>query len=192
MSSRPLFLSCESVTKGYGVRPLFEDVSVGIFEGDRAGLIGPSGSGKTTLLRILAGLDEPDQGTRSLRKGVRLGYVPQDPTFPAESTVEQVLTGALDDLPIEDFEKSSRVSISLGRAGFLDPRGELLGVFVGEDDPVALVVESHQPDEAAHGGAVDGVLVEVQPGLVVGAQERLVAPLVQPVPNSLVGALVAP
>jgi ATP-binding cassette subfamily F protein uup len=121
MSSRPLFLSCESVTKGYGVRPLFEDVSVGLFEGDRAGLIGPNGSGKTTLLRILAGLDEPDQGTRSLRKGVRLGYVPQDPTFPAESTVEAVLTGALDDLPIEDFEKSSRVAIALGRAGFLDP-----------------------------------------------------------------------
>jgi ATP-binding cassette subfamily F protein uup len=147
MSSRPLYLSCESVTKGYGVRPLFEDVSVGIFEGDRAGLIGPNGSGKTTLVRILAGLEEPDRGTRSLRKGVRLGYVPQDPTFPAGATVEEVVTGALADLALEDFEKSSRVAIALGRAGFLDPQQEVGNLSGGWNKRLAITRELvREPD----------------------------------------------
>ena len=90
---RSLLLGCDSVSKAYGTRTLFGDLSFGLFDGDRAGLVGPNGSGKTTLLRILAGLEPPDQGTRSLRGGVRLGYVPQDPVFPPGLTVEEVLAG---------------------------------------------------------------------------------------------------
>ncbi|HEY8019525.1 MAG TPA: ATP-binding cassette domain-containing protein, partial [Thermoanaerobaculia bacterium] len=121
MSSRPLLLSCESVSKQYGARPLFERLTFGLQEGDRVGLVGPNGSGKTTLLKILAGIEEPDAGTRSLRKGVRVGYVSQDPTFPAERTVEEVLVEALDGSPLEDFEKAARAAITLGRLGFRDP-----------------------------------------------------------------------
>jgi len=116
-----LLLSVDAVTKGYGARPLFEQLSFGIFEGDRAGLIGPNGSGKTTLLRILAGLEEPDGGVRSLRRGIRMGYVPQDPTFPPGASVEEVLVQALADDPAEEFEKLARVAVTLGRAGFEDP-----------------------------------------------------------------------
>ena len=115
-----LLLSVDAVTKGYGARPLFERLSFGIFEGDRAGLIGPNGSGKTTLLRILAGLEEPDGGVRSLRRGIRMGYVPQDPTFPPGASVEEVLVQALADDPAEEFEKLARVAVTLGRAGFED------------------------------------------------------------------------
>src|SRR4029077_14770020 len=82
MSSRPVLLSCESVSKQYGARPLFERLTFGLFEGDRVGLVGPNGSGKSTFLRILAGLEEPHAGTRSVRKGTRIGYVSQDPVFP--------------------------------------------------------------------------------------------------------------
>jgi ABC transport system ATP-binding/permease protein len=130
VSSRPLLLSLDGVTKGYGPRPLFSGISIGLYEGDRAGLIGPNGSGKTTLLRIFAGEEEPDAGTRSLRKGLRLAYVPQDPTFPPAATVEEVLAAALSDLPGEDFEKHSRVAVALGRAGFADPR-EVAGSLSG-------------------------------------------------------------
>jgi ATP-binding cassette subfamily F protein uup len=116
-----LLLSVDAVTKGYGARPLFDKLSFGIFEGDRAGLIGPNGSGKSTLLRILAGFEEPDGGVRSLRRGIRMGYVPQDPAFPAGANVEEVLLQALADVPGEEFEKLTRVGVTLGKVGFDDP-----------------------------------------------------------------------
>ena len=116
-----LLLSCDSVGKGFGARPLFENLSFGISEGDRVGLIGPNGSGKSTLLKVLAGIEEPDSGTRSLRRGVRMGYVPQDPEFAPGKTVEEVVTDALADDHAEDFEKATRVAVTLGRAGFNDP-----------------------------------------------------------------------
>ncbi|HSS75895.1 MAG TPA: ABC-F family ATP-binding cassette domain-containing protein [Thermoanaerobaculia bacterium] len=116
-----LLLSVDAVTKGYGARPLFDKLSFGIFEGDQAGLIGPNGSGKSTLLRILAGFEEPDGGARSLRRGIRMGYVPQDPTFPAGANVEEVLVQALADVPGEEFEKLTRVAVTLGKVGFDDP-----------------------------------------------------------------------
>ena len=116
-----LLLSCDGIGKGFGARPLFENLSFGISEGDRVGLIGPNGSGKSTLLKILAGSEEPDSGIRSLRRGVRMGYVPQDPVFPTGKTIEEVVAEALADDPAEDFEKLSRVTITLGRAGFNDP-----------------------------------------------------------------------
>src|SRR5207245_6559610 len=79
--SGALLLGCDQIAKAYGSAPLFEGLSFGLFEGDRVGLIGPNGSGKSTLLKILAGLETPDAGTRSLRRQVRVGYVAQDPTF---------------------------------------------------------------------------------------------------------------
>ena len=116
-----VLLSCEAIGKGYGARPLFESLSLGLSEGDRVGLIGPNGSGKTTLLRILAGIEEPDTGIRALRRGTRLGYVPQDPSFPPGQTIEEVLTAALADDPAEDFEKAARIAVTLGKAGFDGP-----------------------------------------------------------------------
>ena len=126
----PLLLSCDSIGKGFGARPLFENLSFGIYEGDRVGLIGPNGSGKSTLLKILAGMEEPDSGTLSLRRGTRFGYVPQDPAFPPGLTVEEVLTEALADDHAEDFEKATRIAVSLGRVGFNDP-GEAVDILSG-------------------------------------------------------------
>jgi ATP-binding cassette subfamily F protein uup len=119
--AKPVLLSCEAVSKQFGARPLFERLSFGLAEGDRVGLIGPNGSGKSTLLKILAGMEEPDSGVRAVRKGIRLGYVPQDPVFPPGQTPEEILLEALADSHLEEFEKHSRVAILLGRTGFRDP-----------------------------------------------------------------------
>ncbi len=73
-----VLLSGSALSKAFGARVLFENLSLSLSEGDRTGLIGPNGAGKTTLLEILAGKVAPDAGTRALRKQTRLAYVPQD------------------------------------------------------------------------------------------------------------------
>jgi ATP-binding cassette subfamily F protein uup len=117
---RSLLLSCEAVSKAYGTRPLFEELSFGLAEGDQAGLVGPNGSGKTTLLKILSGLESPDRGTRSVRGGVRVGYVAQDPVLPTGVTVEHVIAGALPE--VDEGDRPGHIALALSRAGFPDGR----------------------------------------------------------------------
>lgn len=114
-----MLLSCESVEKSYGVKPLFTGLSIGLCEGDHVGLIGPNGSGKSTLLKILAGLEEPDSGTRSVRRQVRIGYVPQEPSFAEQHSVEDALAQVLLDEGLDPHEQGGRVAKALGLGGFV-------------------------------------------------------------------------
>ena len=116
-----VLLSVRDVTKSFGPRPLFVDLALDLRAGERVGLIGPNGAGKSTLLRILAGLEAPDAGTRTVRRGARIGYVTQDDVFPDGQTVRDVLLEALSDEPIEDHERDTRAAITLTQVGFADP-----------------------------------------------------------------------
>jgi len=117
----PVLLTAERLTKSYTSRPLFENLSFSLFEGDHVGLVGPNGSGKSTLLKIIAGEEEADSGNRAVRKGVRIGYVPQDPVFAHGKTIEEVLLEALEnDHLLDDYDKQSRIAIALGKSGFMD------------------------------------------------------------------------
>jgi ABC transport system ATP-binding/permease protein len=116
-----LLLSVQGVAKAYGPRPLFTDLSLDLRAGERIGLVGPNGSGKTTLLKVLAGRDEPDSGTRSLRRGCRLGYLAQDDLFPAGLSVRDVVVAALAAEEIEDHERETRAAAILTQVGFTDP-----------------------------------------------------------------------
>ena len=95
-------LSCQEITKSFSDRPLFRDITLGIAEGERIGLLGPNGSGKTTLLKILAGEEKPDRGTVSARRGLRLGYLDQEDTFPPGLTAAQVLAAALRNAALDE------------------------------------------------------------------------------------------
>jgi len=113
-----LLVSCQDLSKAFGAAPLFEGLSLGVFEGDHVGLVGPNGSGKTTLLKILAGLDEPNSGTRAARRRLRIGYVPQDPAFGPDATVRSVLRDVLLDQHLEDHQVEGRIAVAMGKAGF--------------------------------------------------------------------------
>lgn len=114
-------LNCAGLAKSFGSRTLFENLSLGISEGERLGLIGPNGSGKSTLLDILAGRIEPDGGTVALRRQTRVGYVPQQVEFPAGRTVREIVAENVAAVGMEPAERESRINVTLGRAGFDDP-----------------------------------------------------------------------
>ncbi len=120
----PVLLSCESVSKTYGAKPLFENLSIAISDGERLGIIGPNGSGKSTLLEILSGLKEPDSGTVSIRKLTRIGYVPQVSAFAENVTVRSVLEEAASTVPVDEHEREAMVAGAIGRAGFANGDAE--------------------------------------------------------------------
>src|SRR4051795_12923766 len=115
-----LIESCSGISKSFGSRVLFEDISLGISEGERLGLIGPNGSGKSTLLKILSGKLEPDSGSVSMRRNTRVGYVPQDAVFPGDRSAAEVIADAITGLHLDDMEHAARLNQTLGRAGFTD------------------------------------------------------------------------
>ncbi|WP_455245632.1 ABC-F family ATP-binding cassette domain-containing protein [Petrachloros mirabilis] len=126
-----ILLSCESISKSYGVKPLFKDLSLALFEGDHVGLVGPNGSGKSTLLKILAGIEKPDSGTISIRRQLRIGYIPQEQDFKDGSTVEEILTQVLLDEGMDPHEHAGTIAKALSLGEFSQP---------------------HQPVEALSGG----------------------------------------
>lgn len=87
-------LSIENLVKTYGLKKLLDGVTFGISTGQKIGVIGVNGTGKSTFLKIIAGLEQPDGGTITVGKGIRIEYLPQNPAFEPEATVlEQVFKG---------------------------------------------------------------------------------------------------
>ena len=121
-----ILLSCESVSKTYGVKALFTDLSLALFEGDHVGLVGPNGSGKSTLLKVLAGLETPDRGTRTTRRQLRVGYVPQEPIFPHDGTIEDILLQVLAENDRDPHEHVGQIAKALS-----------VGAFPQADQPIA-------------------------------------------------------
>jgi ATP-binding cassette subfamily F protein uup len=135
----PPLINAQELSKSFGAKPLFQNVSFTISEGDRIGLIGPNGSGKSTLLRILAGDVNPDSGDVAVRKRIRLCYVEQDSRFPDEATVRSVIEAALERCHLAASERGARFAEGLGRAGFDDPDIEAAKLSGGWQKRLALV-----------------------------------------------------
>ena len=87
-------INIEGVSKAFDIRPLLADVSLGISEGERIGIVGRNGGGKSTLLKILAGQEAPDQGRVTRANWARLGMLNQVDTAEAGATVRDVVIGS--------------------------------------------------------------------------------------------------
>jgi ATP-binding cassette subfamily F protein uup len=90
-------LNLEKVTKSYGVRILLDEVSLGVAEGERIGIVGRNGDGKTTLLNLMAGRETPDSGRVSLNRGLHIGYLDQRDLLDDTHTVREVVLAGKDD-----------------------------------------------------------------------------------------------
>lgn len=100
------YLSVEGLAKSYDERQLFENLTIGLDQGQKAALVGVNGCGKSTLLKIIAGLEKPDRGVVSFRKGIRVSILPQNPIFEdSDNVVQAVFSEDIDELNvIRDYE----------------------------------------------------------------------------------------
>ncbi|NEV94401.1 ABC-F family ATP-binding cassette domain-containing protein [Psychroflexus sp. YR1-1] len=85
------YLSVEEVSKSFGTLELFENLSFGISQGQKIALIAKNGTGKTTLLDIIAGKEAPDSGQVVYRKGVKVGFLPQEPDLEPTLSIEETI-----------------------------------------------------------------------------------------------------
>jgi ATP-binding cassette subfamily F protein uup len=102
------YLSAENISRNLGERWVFKNLFFGLQKGEKVALIGKNGTGKTTLMESIMGMQSPDEGKITIRKGIRVGYLPQNPIFTENERVLNYLFS--DDLPsavaIKAYEKA--------------------------------------------------------------------------------------
>ena len=104
-------LNIEHISKIFGEKTIFEDASFGIHEGDKIGIIGINGTGKSTLLKMVAGIEEPDEGKIVKQNGLKIAYLPQSPEFPKDATIRSY---------IQNSETQWKVESNLNKLGIMD------------------------------------------------------------------------
>jgi len=116
-----VLVTCHAISKHFGTRTLFNDLSISFADDERVGFLGPNGAGKTTFLKLLAGLEQTDGGEVNRRRSARIGFVPQEDRFPDGATIASVLGEALADQPMESYERDTQVAIIQSKFGFEFP-----------------------------------------------------------------------
>ena len=131
-------LTVDNITKAYGERKLFENASFFLAEGEKAGIIGINGTGKSTLLKIIAGLEEPDEGNIIKANHCMVRFLPQNPQFGAEETVLEAVLRDNRNVDNETTIEADAKSMlnKLGVTDFAQPCGQLSG---GQRKRLALV-----------------------------------------------------
>ena len=130
-------VTAEHLTKSYTERLLFDDASFSLEEGEKAGLIGINGTGKSTLLKILAGLEEPDEGTVVWRRNLDIRYLPQNPRFtPGDTVLESIVRDNEGHSHVWDLE--SQAKIFLTKLGITDLDAKVETLSGGQRKRIAL------------------------------------------------------
>lgn len=128
-------LNMEHISKTYGDKVIFDDISVGIHQGDKIGLIGINGTGKTTFLRILAGTEEPDEGQVIMQNGLRISCLSQHPEFPEGATILSYVTAGKRE---QDWNPETDAHMILNKLGIADHEEEISHLSGGQKKRVAL------------------------------------------------------
>lgn len=139
------YLQIENLTKSIGDRILFADITLGIYEGDKIGIIAKNGAGKSTFLNILAGKEDYDSGKITFRNGIRVGYLEQNPPFSPDESILDFATP--DRRSEEDFTGRDEASRLLTQFGISDLNQKMSTVSGGQLKRAALAkVLLSEPD----------------------------------------------
>ncbi|WP_148410539.1 ABC-F family ATP-binding cassette domain-containing protein [Murimonas intestini] len=137
-------LNIEHVSKIFGEKTIFDDVSFGIHEGDKVGIIGINGTGKTTLLKIIAGIEEPDEGQVIRQNGIKFSYLPQYQEFPKGATVLSYVSAGQRQ---EEWNTESEAKSILNSLGVTDHDAQIEFLSGGQKKRVALARTLLEPSD---------------------------------------------
>ncbi len=131
-------LTLENISKSYTERMLFHHINLGINEGDKIGVIGINGTGKSTLLKIIAGLEETDEGTVIKNNKLRISYLPQTPVF---DETKSILTNVTEGQTAKESYRNitGEARVMLQKFGILNPDNNTSTLSGGQKKRVALV-----------------------------------------------------
>ena len=160
-------LNIEHVSKVFGEKVVLDDVSYGVHQGDKIGIIGINGTGKSTILKIIGGLEEPDEGQVITQNGLRITYLPQMPEFPqGASVLDYVAEGKWQ----KDWSTESEARNVLNKLGITDHEEKIDHLSGGQKKRVALARTLVNPCDVL---LLDEALCAVQ--LEVLSEEKLIS-----------------
>ncbi len=131
-------VEANGISKAYGDKVLYEDLSFNLPRGGIVGVIGPNGAGKTTLFRMIVGKEKPDAGSITIGETVTLGYVDQDRTLDGTKTVWEVISGGQDTIKLGKAEVNSRAYCGKFNFGGTEQQKKVKDLSGGERNRVHL------------------------------------------------------
>ena len=135
------YLSVDGISKSYGIKTLFSDVTFGIEKGDKTALIASNGSGKSTLLRIIVGRESMDSGTVTFANDIRVGYLEQLPQYDPELTIHDVIAQGHSELDaVETLSYEQRLTQMLTRFELTDLEQKIGNLSGGQVKRLALAM----------------------------------------------------
>ncbi len=139
-------LTVAGLSKSFGGRELFDDVSLNVMAGDRIAIVGPNGAGKSTLIKIILGKEEPDAGSVTLIRGTRTGYLPQESEPAGNETVMEVAVPHAHEHDGQFVAKAKQILASLGfkQTDYDRPAREMSGGWIMRAHLARLLAE--EPD----------------------------------------------
>ena len=139
-------LTVAGLSKSFGGRELFDDVSLNVLSGDRIAITGPNGAGKSTLIKIILGQEEPDAGDVTFIRGTRTGYLPQESEPAGEETVMQITVPHEHEADGQFVAKAKQILASLGfkQTDYERPAREMSGGWIMRAHLARLLAE--EPD----------------------------------------------